>query len=437
MNNQELEAKLDEIRASGARGVELLYVERSGFQVDMPTQTTPVQRPHSTAELTVRVWLEGGRRAARSGPASKADALVRGALEDAAAAPEDALEGPVERLSSVAGGLSILDRRLDQVEELDRVEVLTTAFRAATVPDPRLVASDFAYRDERQVRRFVNSKGLSLEESSTSYVAHGTVSADTPQGRLSVSDRIASRSFASIASLPLGTSIGRRLTQLLQEGPTLPDGPVRALLPARVTAQLVAALGTRFQDHTLGDPGAFFLTRGERGTLDRRLHLVDDGTLSGGLRTYSMDDRGVSPVPLTLLKEGQVDAGFVGIAEARRHDVRPTGHRFGDELRASNLVLKSGTRSVNACLSELGGPSLMIDDLGDPSGLDLTTGELDTTVNGLVMDANQVVGAMRGVRLRGSLHEALNSVAEVCSDTDRLGHVDAPAMIVHGFTIEG
>lgn len=437
MELQQLTNVVEQIRERGARGVELLYVEDQGHSLEMKGSRVTDQRAPSEAHVVVRVWLEGGRRADRQGEVGALDALIADALAAAEEASPDPTEGPVGRLQTVTGGLGIRDRRYEHLTADDRIEVLTTAQRSAKQVDRKLETSGFRYRDRLRVRRFCSSRGVALEEWSTTYSAEGTVNAAAKPRAVTIHDRVMSRSFASIASLPYGTSIARRAVALLADGAQLSPGPVRVLLPARVVARLVAQLGEAFVLSNLEQPGSFFLQPSDEAVVDPRLHLVDDGTLSGGLRTRSLDDRGVAPVPLTLLREGRVDGRFVGVNDARRLDVRPTGHRIGAALSASNLVLKSGTRSVNASLSDLGGPSLQIDDLPDLGGLDLATGALRLEVNGLVMEANKVVGAMRGVTLTGSLLDALNQVVEVCSDTDRLEHVDAPAMIVEGLTLEG
>ncbi|HHO50468.1 MAG TPA: hypothetical protein ENK18_06225 [Deltaproteobacteria bacterium] len=437
MEPQQLTDVVERIKERGARGVELLYVQDRGHALEMRGSRVEPQQALDEEHVVVRVWLEGGRRADRRGAVTELEALISGALAAAEGAEPDPAEGPVGRLQTVTGGLGIRDRRYEQLTSDDRIEVLTSAQRSVKQVDRRLDAVGFRYRDRLRVRRFCNSRGVSLEEWSTTYSAEGTVNAAASPAPITLHDRVMSRSFASIASLPYGTSLARRAVQLLADGEQLPEGPVRVLMPARVVARLVAALGASFRLSVLETPGAFFLRASDTPVVDPRLHLVDDGTLSGGLRTCSLDDRGVAPVPLTLLREGRVDGRFIGVADARRLDVRPTGHQVGGALTASNLVLKSGTRSINACLSDLGGPSLQIDDLPDLDGLDLATGAFRFVVNGLVMEANQVVGAMRGVTLTGSLLDVLNAVVEVCSDTDRLEHVDAPALIAEGFTLEG
>jgi predicted Zn-dependent protease len=99
--------------------------------------------------------------------------------------------------------------------------------------------------------------------------------------------------------------------------------------------------------------------------------------------------------------------------------------------------MRAGTRSVNALLTELGGRSLVVDDLLDLSGLDLRTGALKARVDGVVMDANHPVGAMRGVQLSGNLLDLFAGIVEVSSDTDRVGHVDAAALIADGLVLGG
>jgi predicted Zn-dependent protease len=163
--------------------------------------------------------------------------------------------------------------------------------------------------------------------------------------------------------------------------------------------------------------------------------MVDDGTTHGGYRTRSFDDRGTMPVPLTLLREGRVDGRFLDPETARLIEACPSGHVLDDDLVATNLMLRSGTRSMNAILTDRGGYSLAIHDFPDLSGLNLLTGEFKLKVHGTVLKSNVQVGAMRNVTLTGNMLHVLNSVVDVASDTDRVGHVDAPGMLLDGCTL--
>jgi predicted Zn-dependent protease len=336
----------------------------------------------------------------------------------------------VDRLRPVVGGLSVEDRRYPHLDDASRKEVLELAVRSVKAESKTLVPGRFTYRDRATQRRFANSRGVSLEERSTRYDAQGEVRA----GDLHLTESIASRSFASIASLPFGTSLARRAVALLLEGDTL-DGEVPVMMPPHVVAELVAFLGPYFVPERLTGAEPFFLAaKGEEPVVDTRLHILDDGRIPGGLHTRSFDDRGVVPVPLTLLKEGVPDGAYRGPEAARRDGRTPTGHEMGGVQVPGNLALRSGTKTVNHTWTDFADWSLRLDSL-DPSSLDLGTGVLETPVNGLVMHSNQPKGAVRNRMARLDLAKMFNAVREVCSDTDRVGHVDAPALFLDGLVL--
>lgn len=437
MDPRQLRDRLERARREGARAAELLYEHTTGHGLAVTRGKLVPDAPALEERVTVRVWIDGGRTATKAGSPGAVDTLVDQALAKAAKAKEDPHAGPVARQQAVLGGLGVCDRRYDQVTDQDRDEVLTTAERAVRQVDKRLTASGFAYGDVLRLRRFASTRGVFLEETDTVYFAQGTVSAPSGRDPVVLTERIESRTFASIASLPFGTSVARRAADLLQPLVDL-DGEVRVLLPPLAVARLFAALAERFDAASFGDAGRFFLQPRPDGkpAVDTRLHLQDDGTLPGGLRTRSFDDRGVCPVPLTLLREGRVDGRFVGPERAHAHDVRPTGHVTADGQAPTNLLLRSGTRSMNATLADLGGRVLAVDDLPDLGRVDFRTGKFVAKVHGVVLDANRPIGAVRSRTLTGDLSRVLNGLVEVCSDTDRIGHVDAPGMVLDGFSLD-
>jgi predicted Zn-dependent protease len=426
----DLDGLIKQATTEGALGVEVLLRERVEHHA---SATTTRKRPRvdwrTSAELTVRVWVQGGRKGVMTGdPAEGAD-LVAQALASTFEAPEDPFGGPVGRLPGPAGALAIDDRRYARVDDEARVAVLDDLVDQAR-QDKRFTLTEGRYRDRRERRVFANSKGVRLDEHGTAF----RLDARVEGAGLDLRQHTASTSFASVASLPLGTTLLRRGDELLQDGRQLEPGPVRVVLPPLAMSRLLAVLAERFGPNQIRGEG--WLSTGGPG-VSARLHLVDDAALPGGLRSRSFDDRGVPPVPLTVLREGQVAGRFLTPERARQLGTRPTGHCHGETVRAGNLVMREGTRSINALLTEHGGPSLQIDDLPDLSGLDLDTGALDVTVDGLVMAANETVGAMRGVRLTGNVATLLQGVVEVCNNTDRIGHIDAASIIADGLTLVG
>jgi len=420
----------------GARGTEVLSTVSNGVEIEHQRGRVSAEQAHHQESVSVRCWLDGGCAGRAEGPMDHAELLVEQALQAAQHSEPSPVEGPVSRLKSVPGGLGIDDRRFGTTPLTEKVEVLANAERSVSTVDKRVMAGRFVYRDERTLRSFANSKGVRLEEASTRFLAKGTVNAYCDGRTLELSDEICSRTFASTGSLPFGTNLARQAAGLLATGETL-EGEVRILLAPRVTARLFAHLGEAFEAQAFLN-GTFFLQPrdDDEPVVDSRIHLVDDGTAHGAYRTRSFDDRGCLPVPLTLLREGRVSGRFMDPETARRLETRPSGHVLGDDLVASNLMLRSGTRSINALLTDRDGYCLAVQDLPDLSGLNMLTGKFSFPVHGVVMKGKVPVGAMRHATLSGNMVAMLNQLVEVASDTDRVGHVDAPGMLFDGCTLE-
>jgi hypothetical protein len=84
-------------------------------------------------------------------------------------------------------------------------------------------------------------------------------------------------------------------------------------------------------------------------------------------------------------------------------------------------------------MTERGDRAFWIDDIPDLSGLDIRTGELRAVVSGVVLNGSDFEGACRNVVMTGNLATVLQQVVHVFSNTDRVRHVDAPALMVEGF----
>lgn len=426
-----LEALVEDARRAGARGCETLWERSSGHTMVLAGRGVDHRDVPPQEMLRVTVWVDGGRRGQSEGLPGAASELVKEALKAAGKAKPSSDEGPVDRLRPVVAGLGITDRRYGLLEREDREEMLLDAARGVRTEDKRVSAEGFRYRDRDLTRRFVNSKGVVLEERSTRYDAWGEVRL----GEVHLTDHIASRAFASIASFPYGTVLARRAVALQQDGETL-DGEVKAMLPPRVVARILEALGPAFTPERLSGEVPFFLyaPADEPARVDERLHLLDDGQLPGGLHTRSFDDRGVVPVPRTFVREGRADQAMVSPEAARHLGTTPTGHCAGAFQRTGNLALRGGTRSMNASYTDADTWSLEVDDL-DLSGLDLATGICEVELDGLVMKSNEVRGALRRRRARIDLTQMLSNIVRLCSDTDRIRFVDAPALFVNGLVL--
>ena len=165
------------------------------------------------------------------------------------------------------------------------------------------------------------------------------------------------------------------------------------------------------------------------------LHLVDDATLPSGLQTRSFDDRGVSPVPLPLIREGVASSVYLDPIQARKRDVRPTGHvRFDGQLWAGNLLLRPGSRSRNMLFADLG-RYLTALDFVEPPQLDLTSGALSMKVWLYLDGIDRGRGRLGAWQINTTVFALFDSLTALASDQTRMGMVDTCTWITEGLPL--
>lgn len=413
----QLLAALDALRKGGALAAEVLLVTTDWLE-QAGSHAAPVHGRITT--WTVRAWRAGGARGV--GRASTAAKAIQDALLAAAAAPPEANAGPVDRQDARAAGLGTNDRRYPAIEHADRVELLDLAERAFVKTKEDIRLASLNYRQERTVRSQASTRGTECTETATRFLLEGAV--ETGPGR-GFTQLLASRHFSDVASLPFGTDLRRRAEP---RGRVLPgEPPARPLLiEPRCMAELARALAPAFA----ADHGGF-ITRALSGrTTPLRiapplLHVTDDAGLHSGLWTVAFDDRGVTPVPLTLLREGVVSARYHSPESARATRAGPTGHVRDGALHPSNLVIRPGARTRNMIHAELG--DLLL--LDCPPPLDLDSGRMKGPARVVSVVGGDPIGCY-DVDFDIAIVDFLAGMVELAADQERHVGVDTSTAVV-------
>ncbi|RME24693.1 MAG: hypothetical protein D6798_10605 [Deltaproteobacteria bacterium] len=426
---------LQACRDAGATDVEVLIVEGTEISMSADRNGRTRKEPAEVWEASVRVVDRRGAvgrvaltRRSRVDPGK----VARRAMDRAAAASPDPDDGPAVRLDVPDRGLGILDPRLEVMDDDARVEVIESNLEGAEGAAEGIEPESFVYRERVLTRSFRSTRGVVATERSSRFELTGTVR-DRRTGQV-LTDAVDSRHFADVASVPLGVDLARRLAGYGVEAP-LPTGNVALLLDPLAVARLLPALAPAFSGEAI-EAGTSFLTGwiGQR-VASSRLHILDDAAAPGALETRAFDDRGVPAMPIPLLREGVCGSTYLGPRLARRRNQRPTGHERADgSLWPGNLIVRSGTRSRNMLLPDLGA-HVAIADFLDLSGVDLAAGTLDLPVMALAMDGPQVVGCAGPRRLQCAIPDLLSAVVHVCSDQERIRNVDACTWILEGIAL--
>lgn len=428
---------LAEARSAGAQWSEVVLAETTTRIATNRRDPCKVLGPEVAASL--RVGLEDGRvgRIARANPAeSDAAGMAGRALAEAKRAEPDPFDLPAEKMDLLAQGLQIADPRLSRLEDGDRRDVLSYNEDAARTLGRGVQVVGFQYEEILHRRLISTSRGQDGLETGSRFRLRGSVRPSGQPG-LEISGVVESRRFADVASVPMGTEIGRRALALA--GPaTWPERPLPLVLEPRVLARLLPLVATAF-DADLVAAGRSFVRSDALTAVQAigstKLHIVDDASLPGALETRAFDDRGVPPMPLPLIREGTLGALYRSPRSARRHGTRPTGHTLADGgAWPGTLVVRPGGRSRNMMFPDVG-RYLVIDEILDLSGLNLATGALSLPVRVGLGELGHVLGGLGMARLETTLSALFGAIQEMASDTERHGSVDACTWVLDGIPL--
>jgi len=416
-------------RDLGAREVEVLLtrvVSRTAREGDRTLDESTATDAH------VRVYDgRGGMAKARGRVAEStgAETILRRAVR----ALENAKSGGHElppRLDIRTRGLSIQDRRQGRLMEEDRLEVLRLNREQCREAPPAVRVGPLSYAEESRERVFVSSGGIDVVEESSSYSLAGEAwRAESPEER--VRAEVRSRTFADVASRPLGHELCARIGRMGTRA-SMPGSRTAVVVEPRAAAAILEAIVPSFRAERVDTKRSFLVGRVGTRIASPKLHVVDDACLGGALETRSFDDRGVSPVAMTLIREGIADALYEGPQRAASHGRRPTGHERADgSLWPGNLIIRPGSRSRNMLFPDLG-TFVAIDAVLDSSGISERSGAIKIPVRLSRWEGPTWQGTIGDAVLDTTVFELLGGIRHLTSDQSRFGRVDACTWITEG-----
>lgn len=436
-NRQLANQLLVRARSAGAQGAEVSLARDSVLRLQGGGRRPTVLDggPRVGVHVTMRVYGDGGALGAASGAltsVASADALVDQALHAMAAAEPNPLQGPTARYDVMLRGLSMDDPRHEFIDDEMRREVLSTN-EDALRHHPGVTGGGFVYAERRIERLYASSRDIQLAEVGTRYDLSGAVRM-TADAAVSYQGALSSRHFADVASVPLGVDLARRALSHSRRAPVPAAGGV-VVFDSRAMATLLRSFVLAFDAERVADGTSFVARAMARPLGSSKVHLVDDAGLTGALQTRAFDERGVPPMALPLIREGEVGSFYLDPEGGRRRDLRPTGHvRADGKLWPGNLILRPGSRTRNMIFPDLG-RFLLIDDLPESGGVNLATGALDFQVRPLVYEGTDCLGSAGPMRLRSTVADLLSGVVDLASDHERVAEVDACTVVVEGLSL--
>jgi predicted Zn-dependent protease len=417
---------LEESRKLGARGAELLRSQSQTTQATCKGAGEITTSHSESLQTRLIVYLDKGRSHSLSLPdlePAKVTSRLKQGLARAVKARPNPQAGPAERYDIPDRGLGIDDPRYPKVDDEARRDVLE-ANRASLANTPCTLL-EAQYTDALHQRTFASTRGVHATERSTEYQL--ILTARHRASGHSLTNTSSAHNFAHVASIPHGKGLVRALEAMSGKKGVVP-GPLPLVLSPRVIAWILEQIMPAFAADVVAKGASFLNALGEEPIGSRRFHVIDDSSLPGGDRTVAFDDRGVPPVPVSVIREGKLGGLYHSPETARRAETRPTGHVQGTRIRPGNLVVRHGNRSRTQMLSEV---PASIHVLHLSGSIDPTNGMMKAKGPGLLLEKGQVVGCISELKIHLPVVDLLRAVKEISSNQQRFGAVDCATTLTH------
>ena len=190
------------IQSKGAYASEVTIETGAGVHLEVRRGRLVETHEVNNQNASVRVWMpERGMVEAQADSVDALSVEVDDLIARAAVAPVDPFAAPTHRLPTRHRELGIYDQRWEKLDAHSKIEIIIEGERAARRSNRKFVTGPFSYTDNLTERCFINSFGSEASEKLTVYHIRGVLFYGD---ELRVESSVSSRSFASVASIPIG-----------------------------------------------------------------------------------------------------------------------------------------------------------------------------------------------------------------------------------------
>lgn len=427
----------------GATAAEVVLRQRTDFSVGVRLGEVETLKESTDRGLGLRILIDG-RQSSVSGSDFSTDAvesLIRDAVELARlTSPDDSagLPEPQELATSVPD-LDLYDPAIEDLSTEEQIEKALRAERAAQEFSDRIVNFDGGGFDSAYgCVILANSLGFAGEFQTTS-CSLATVPVATEDGKMQRDYWYDVRRKLSDMDTPdvIGVVAAKRTLRKLG-GRAVPTQVVPVVLEPNMASDLLGDIFNAASGESIFRKASFLVGQLGEPIANRRLTVIDDGTMPRGLGSRPFDGEGLPTRRTVVIRNGVLESYLLNTYTARKLGLRSTGNAGrgltgAAGVEAGNLYIEPGQFSQDEIIKSVSKGLLITELLG--FGVNIVTGDYSRSASGIWIENGELTFPVQGVTIAGNLKDMLNSIEMIGNDLDFRGSVVAPTLLIGRMTI--
>jgi len=296
----------------------------------------------------------------------------------------------------------------------------------------------------------VNSSGHELKTKQTFFDV-GIMTTRTEEGDIFVLyDSDSSRSFGRIDYKGLADSIIERL-KWAERLVKIESKPMPVIFTPRGVMVLLLPLMVGFNGKSVFLGTSPVRDKLNQVVFDKRLSLIDDGTMDFASRSYGYDDEGVPTTKKDLIKDGEVKQFLYDLKTAGMAATKPTGNGFKERglgerdfkdlprVSPATWLVAEGEVSFEEMVAEIE-EGLIVDQVIGLGQGNIMAGEFSNNVAvGYKVEKGQIVGRVKNTMIAGNVYDLLKDKVRAIGDRAEwaYGIFKAPAICIDAVSVVG
>lgn len=428
----------------GASAAEVVMRRRKEFAVSVRLGDVEKIKESIDQGMGLRVLIDGQQASVSCSDFSE-DAvleLVDEAIGLARAASVDESAGLPEagEFAAVVPDLGLYDEAVERLTTEAKIDMALAAERAAQGASERIVNFDGGGLETASGTVILaNSLGFAGDYQSTLIELATVPVAVDDQGRKQRDYWYDARRWLKDLSEPeeIGRVAAERTLRKLNAR-SVPTQTVPVVFDPSMAASLLGNLFEAVSGEAIFRRASFLFGQLGEAVASRKLSVVDDGLMQGGLGSRPFDGEGLPTRRTVLIYEGRLESYLLNSYTARKLGLRSTGNAAralvgAPTVQAGNLHITAGAHTPAEIIGSVSKGLYVTEMIGQ--GVNFVTGDYSRSAGGVWIERGELTFAVQGVTVAGNLKEMLRGIEMVGNDLDFRRSVVAPTLLIDRMTI--